>query len=145
MFWKKYFLLDTNGPACLLFCCELCFSIKIYTKSFCFSHFIFLFSLFWVFEGTTKRKELHGTTFIHALSGTWGEKDEAIFQVYKFDFCCNIPWELYSGFVLLIETKLDDDVGNIELELYLVSKMVKSSVSFCGQLRLEPEQVQALA
>ncbi|KAG6677776.1 endoribonuclease Dicer homolog 3a isoform X1 [Carya illinoinensis] len=91
--------------------------------------------------GTTKRKELHGTTFIRALSGTWGEKDEAIFQVYKFDFCCNIPWELYSGFVLLIETKLDDDVGNIELELYLVSKMVKSSVSFCGQVRLEPEQM----
>lgn len=97
------------------------------------------------FEGTTKRKELHGTTFIHALSGNWGEKDEAIFQVYKFDFCCNIPGELYSGFVLLIETKLDDDVGNIELELYLVSKMVKSSVSFCGQVHLEPEQVQAVA
>ncbi|XP_050268142.1 endoribonuclease Dicer homolog 3a isoform X1 [Quercus robur] len=92
--------------------------------------------------GTTKRKELHGTTCIRALSGTWGEKvDGAIFQAYKFEFLCNIPGELYSGFVLLLETKLDDDVGNIELELYLVSKKVKSSVSFCGQVHLDAEQM----
>uniref|UniRef100_A0A2N9FHP3 Uncharacterized protein n=1 Tax=Fagus sylvatica TaxID=28930 RepID=A0A2N9FHP3_FAGSY len=92
--------------------------------------------------GTTKRKELHGTTCIRALSGTWEEKvDGAIFQAYKFDFVCNIPQEHYSGFVLLLEKKLDDDVGNIEMELYLVSKMVKSSVSFCGQVHLEAEQM----
>ncbi|XP_059458543.1 endoribonuclease Dicer homolog 3 [Corylus avellana] len=92
--------------------------------------------------GTTKRKELHGTTCIRALSGTWGEQiDGASFQAYKFDFRCNIPGELYSGFVLLIETELDDDVGNIEFELYLVSKMVKSSVSFCGQVHLDSEQM----
>lgn len=97
------------------------------------------------FEGTTKRKELHGTACIHALSGTWGDRiDEAIFQAYKFDFCCNIPGERYAGFVLLIETKLDDDVGNTELELYLVSKMVQSSISFCGQMCLDAKQVQLL-
>ena len=104
---------------------------------------IFFSSLFLlVYKGTTKRKELHGTTCIRSLSGTWGEQiDGASFQAYKFDFCCNIPGELYSGFVLLIETELDDDVGNIEFELYLVSKMVKSSVSFCGQVHLDSEQV----
>ena len=111
-------------------------------KAFYFSPFIFLIPIILVFKGTTKRKELHGTTCIRALSGTWGEKvDGAIFQAYKFEFLCNIPGELYSGFVLLLETKLDDDVGNIELELYLVSKKVKSSVSFCGQVHLDAEQV----
>lgn len=92
--------------------------------------------------GTTKRKELHGTTSIRAVSGTWGEKlDGALFYVYKFDFSCDIVTELYSGFILLIESELADDVGNIELELYLVSKKVKASVSSCGQVHLNGEQM----
>lgn len=95
-------------------------------------------------EGTTKRKELHGTTCIGALSGTWGEKlDGAIFQAYKFDFTCDKVGEVYSGFVLLIESELNDDVGNLELLLYLVSKTVKSSVSSCGKVHLDAEQVKA--
>ncbi|KAF3446126.1 hypothetical protein FNV43_RR11305 [Rhamnella rubrinervis] len=93
--------------------------------------------------GTTKRKELHGTACIHALSGTWGEKlDGAIFHAYKFDFTCSIVSEVYSEFVLLIESKLNDDVGNLELELYLVSKTVKSSVSSCGKVHLDAEQME---
>ncbi|KAA8546198.1 hypothetical protein F0562_003063 [Nyssa sinensis] len=92
--------------------------------------------------GTTKRKELHGTTRIYALSGTWGDKpDGAIFHAHKIDFSCNISDRHYSSFVLLIESKLDDDVGNVEVDLYLVSKFVKSSVSSCGQIHLNAEQV----
>lgn len=94
-------------------------------------------------EGTTKRKELHGTTYIRALSGSWGEKhDGAIFHAYKFDFSCDVVSEIYSGFVLLIESKLDDDVGNFELDLYLVSKTVKCFVSSCGEVHLEVDEVQ---
>ncbi|GKV00034.1 hypothetical protein SLEP1_g12795 [Rubroshorea leprosula] len=92
--------------------------------------------------GTTKRKELHGTIQIRALSGSWGGKlDNSIFQAYKFDFSCNIFTEVYSGFVLLIESKLDDDVGNLELNLYLVGKMVKTSVSLCGQVQFDAKQM----
>ncbi|CAK7352744.1 unnamed protein product [Dovyalis caffra] len=92
--------------------------------------------------GTTKRKELHGTTCIHALSGCWGEKlDGATFHAYKFDFSCSIVSEIYSGFILLIESKLDDDVGNIELDLYLVAKIVKSSISSCGEVHLDAAQM----
>ncbi|CAL5339119.1 unnamed protein product [Camellia sinensis] len=41
--------------------------------------------------GTTKRKELHGTTCVHALSGTWGLKpDGTVFQAYRIHFTCNI-------------------------------------------------------
>lgn len=95
-----------------------------------------------VFKGSTKRKELHGTVGIRTLHGTWTDKvDGALFHAYKFDFMCNIVNELYSGFVLLLESKLDDDVGNIELELHLVSKTVKTSVSSCGQVHLDAEQV----
>ncbi|XP_007012461.2 PREDICTED: endoribonuclease Dicer homolog 3 [Theobroma cacao] len=92
--------------------------------------------------GTTKRKELHGTTCIHALSGSWGEKpDAAVFFAYKFNFSCNIISVVYSGFVLLIESKLADDVGNIELDLYLIRKMVKTCVSSCGQVHLDADQM----
>ena len=95
-----------------------------------------------LYKGTTKRKELHGTTCIHALSGNWGEKpDVAVFFAYKFEFSCNIVSVVYSGFVLLIESKLADDVGNIELDLYLIGKMVKTCVSLCGQVHLDAEQV----
>ncbi|OWM84088.1 hypothetical protein CDL15_Pgr009335 [Punica granatum] len=92
--------------------------------------------------GTTKRKELHGTTTICALSGTWREKtDGASFQAYKFDFSCSPVDVVYSGFILLLESKLDDDVGNIEVDLYLLSKMVKSSVCSCGPVHLDPQQM----
>lgn len=94
--------------------------------------------------GTTKRKELHGTTCIRALSGSWTEKlDGIVFYAYKLDFVCNIVGEQYSNFILLTESKLDDDVGNIEVDLYLVSKFVNSSVSSRGQLHLDAEQVEA--
>lgn len=101
------------------------------------------FDLLLAFEGTTKRKELHGTANICALSGAWGDKldVEARFFAYKLEFTCSIVSEIYSGFVLLVESKLDDDVGNIESDLYLVSKVVKASVSSCGQVDLDAKQV----
>ncbi|KAL6213497.1 hypothetical protein ACLB2K_012944 [Fragaria x ananassa] len=92
--------------------------------------------------GTTKRKELHGTTSIRALSGTWGEKlDGAVFYGYKFDFSCDIATELYSGLIFLIESELAEDVGNTELELYLKSSRVKASISSCGEVHLDGEQM----
>ncbi|XP_061374933.1 endoribonuclease Dicer homolog 3-like [Gastrolobium bilobum] len=93
-------------------------------------------------SGTTKRKELHGTTSIRALCGTWGDKFDGVkFNAYRFDFTCNIVSEIYSAFVLLVESKLDDDVGNMKLDLHLISKTVKASVSACGQVDLDAEQM----
>ncbi|XP_042485493.1 endoribonuclease Dicer homolog 3a [Macadamia integrifolia] len=94
--------------------------------------------------GTTKRKELHGTAMVRALSGTWGGKpDGVILQAYKINFSCNLVGEFYSGFVLLIDSKLDNDVANAEVELYLIpDKVVKSSVSPCGEVHLDAEQVK---
>ncbi|KAI3514025.1 hypothetical protein L1887_12341 [Cichorium endivia] len=93
--------------------------------------------------GTTKRKELHGTTSIHALTGTWAEKldDGANFYAYKISFCCSVAEVEYSSFVLLVGSKLDDDVGNVEMELYLVSKFVKCKVSSCEELHFNAEQI----
>ena len=98
-----------------------------------------------MFKGTTRRKELHGTTCIRALSGTWGEKLDAEFQAYKFDFSCSNVSEVFSRFVLLIESKLAFDVGNRELVLYLVTKTVKASIASCGHMHLDEEQVQTQA
>ncbi|KAI9112330.1 hypothetical protein K1719_016853 [Acacia pycnantha] len=93
-------------------------------------------------EGTTKLKELHGTASIHALSGTWvANPNGSTFHAYKFDFTCDIIEEIYSGFVLLMESILDDDVGNCEADLYLISKTVKSCVSACGKVYLDAEQM----
>ncbi|KAK9131441.1 hypothetical protein Sjap_011928 [Stephania japonica] len=94
--------------------------------------------------GTTRRKELHGTTTIFALSGSWIDKEDIVFlHAYRIDFCHNQAKQIYSGFVLLIEAKLDDDVANAEIDLFLLSnKLVKCSVSHCGQVYLDKEQVE---
>ncbi|KAL5988342.1 helicase, partial [Asimina triloba] len=93
--------------------------------------------------GTTKRKELHGTVTVKALSGTWAHREECVtLQAYKINFSCDVVGEYYSGFVLLMETTLDDDVACAEIDLYLVDKMVKSSVSPCGEVHLDSEQVK---
>ena len=98
-----------------------------------------------MFEGTTKRKELHGTTSVHALSGTWANKDDdVILKAYKMIFSCDQAAQKYSSFVLLIDVTLDDDVGNLEIDLYLVDKVVKSSVFPCGEVHLDSDEVQLI-
>ncbi|XP_058069603.1 endoribonuclease Dicer homolog 3a [Magnolia sinica] len=93
--------------------------------------------------GTTKRKELHGTTTVHALSGNWAHKTDGVtMHAYKIDFACDLVSEHYSGFVLLMETKLDDDVACAKVDLYLVDKMAKSSIFPCGQVHLDSDQVK---
>ncbi|KAJ0241647.1 Endoribonuclease Dicer 3 [Hirschfeldia incana] len=92
--------------------------------------------------GSKKRKELHGTTRANALSGTWGENlDGAVFQAYRMDFQSNISGDAYSSFSLLIESTLAGDVGNVEMDLYLVRKHIKASVTPCGQIRLSQEEM----
>lgn len=93
--------------------------------------------------GTTKRKELHGSISTRGLSGTWGNKPDAIFRAYKMDFTCSIAEQKYSSFVLLLESKLADDVGKIDVDLYLLSKFVKASVSPYGKMHLDAQQVKS--
>ncbi|KAJ0848787.1 putative ribonuclease III [Helianthus annuus] len=93
--------------------------------------------------GTTKRKELHGTMPIRAVSGTWGDNhdDGVDFYAYGISFVCSVKDVKYSSFVLLLESKLDDDVANLEMRLYLVSKFVNCKVSSCAKLHLDARQV----
>lgn len=63
------------------------------------------------------------------------------FYAYKISFVSSVADVNYSSFVLLVESKLADDVGNIEMDLYLVSKSVKCKVSSCAELHLDAEQV----
>ncbi|KAJ4764395.1 Protein Dicer [Rhynchospora pubera] len=94
-------------------------------------------------EGTTRLKELHSRVAALALSGTWARKNTRVeLQGYRFDFLCNLPEIKYSSFVLLVDSLLDKDVGSLELDLYLIDKMVKATVSPCGPIVLDQEQVE---
>lgn len=122
-----------------LFICCLFLPSKLHN---CIEDFVLLC----VSEGTTKRKELHGTTFVHALSGTWAHKSDGVtLWAYKMNFVCNVAGENYSAFVLLVEAELDTDVASAEVKLHLVDKMVESSVSSCGQVHLNSDQVVSFA
>ncbi|XP_020097206.1 endoribonuclease Dicer homolog 3a-like [Ananas comosus] len=93
--------------------------------------------------GTTKRKELHGTTTISAMSGTWAHQKAGVtLQGYKLEFQCDKVGQNYSNFVLLIDATLDEDVASLELNLYLLDKMAKATVSRCGPIELGMEQVE---
>ncbi|MQL98516.1 hypothetical protein Taro_031222 [Colocasia esculenta] len=93
--------------------------------------------------GTTKRKELHGSTAIQTLFGTWANRpDDVTLEAYKIVFTCNKPGQKYSNFVLLIDAVLDSDVSHVEVGLNLIGKAVKSSISPCGQITLTAKQVE---
>jgi len=101
-----------------------------------------MFPLPILFEGTTKRKELHGTATISALSGAWlHQKVGLVLQGYKLNFVCDKVDQKYASFVLLIDAVLDKDVACVDIDLYLVGKMVKAFVSPCGPIQLDAEQV----
>ncbi|KAF3337365.1 endoribonuclease Dicer 3a-like protein [Carex littledalei] len=94
-------------------------------------------------NGTTRRKELHSRAATSAMSGTWACTNAGVkLQGYRFDFLCDMPEIKYSSFVLLIDSKLDKDVGSLELDLYLIDKKVKATVSPCGPIELDREQVE---
>lgn len=93
--------------------------------------------------GTTKRKELHGITNVLALSGTWiHESENVTLNTYRFDFLCDQEGENYSGFALLMESVLDDDVARSKMDLFLIrNKMVYTTVTPCGKIQLNKKQV----
>ncbi|XP_047049658.1 endoribonuclease Dicer homolog 3a-like [Lolium rigidum] len=93
--------------------------------------------------GTTKRKELHGTTGVRALYGTWAlEKNVVKLQGYRLKFSCNQVGQRYSDFVLLVDATLEIEGDNLDIDLYLHDKMVKASVSPCGLLELGVQQME---
>uniref|UniRef100_A0ACD5XC55 Uncharacterized protein n=1 Tax=Avena sativa TaxID=4498 RepID=A0ACD5XC55_AVESA len=93
--------------------------------------------------GTTKRKELHGTTGVRALSGTWASEKTAVkLQSYKLNFSCDQVGQRYSGFVLLLDTTIANEAANLDIDLYLHDKMVKASVSPCDLLELDVQQME---
>ncbi|KAM0868260.1 hypothetical protein ACQ4PT_041438 [Festuca glaucescens] len=93
--------------------------------------------------GTTKRKELHGTTGVRALYGTWAlEKNVVKLQGYRLKFSCNQVGQRYFDFVLLVDATLAIEGDNLDIDLYLHDKMVKASVSPCGLLELGVQQME---
>uniref|UniRef100_A0A1D1YIC1 Endoribonuclease Dicer 3b n=1 Tax=Anthurium amnicola TaxID=1678845 RepID=A0A1D1YIC1_9ARAE len=94
--------------------------------------------------GTTKRKELHGTKSLKAFSGTWARNHaEVTLQAYILSFTSDQSGDSFSSFVLLTEAKLDDEVASMEVDLFLIpNRIIKTSVSPCGQVHLDAHQVR---
>jgi len=82
-------------------------------------------------------------TRVHALSGTWAhEPNNVNLNAYEMKFVCDQEGENYSGFVLLLEATLDDDVAGAEIELFLFpNKVVKTSLCPCGKVQLSADEV----
>ncbi|KAK3162796.1 hypothetical protein QOZ80_1BG0093880 [Eleusine coracana subsp. coracana] len=95
-----------------------------------------------VYVCTTKRKELHGTTRVLAMSGTWSSDSVTELQAYKLNFICDQVGQKYSDFVLLINTEIAEEAATLNINLYLHDKMVKASVSPCGPIELDARQME---
>jgi endoribonuclease Dicer len=97
---------------------------------------------YFILKGTTKRKELHGTTKVLSMSGSWGsDRSVTKLQGYKLNFVCDQVGQKYSAFVLLIDASIAKEAATLDIDLYLHDKMVKASVSPCGPLELDAWQV----
>lgn len=83
---------------------------------------------------TTLRKELRGTIRVDSLSGTWRDNPRGAVLVYKVDFSCGS--ESFPEFEILTESKLDDDVSNAKVDLYLLINTAILSVIPCGEVHL---------
>jgi endoribonuclease Dicer len=95
-----------------------------------------------ILKGTTKRKELHGTTKVLSMSGFWAsDRSVTKLQGYKLNFICDQVGQKYSDFVLLIDANIAKEAATLDIDLYLHDKMVKASVSPCGPLELDAQQV----
>ncbi|PVH37629.1 hypothetical protein PAHAL_5G048900 [Panicum hallii] len=93
--------------------------------------------------GTTKRKELHGTTKVLSMSGSWAsDRSVTKLQGYKLNFICDQVGQKYSDFVLLIDANIAKEAATLDIDLYLHDKMVKASVSPCGPLELDAQQME---
>ncbi|CAL5041650.1 unnamed protein product [Urochloa decumbens] len=96
-----------------------------------------------IIKGTTKRKELHGTTKVLSMSVSW-DSDRSVtkLQGYKLNFVCDQVGQKYSDFVLLIDASIPKEAATLDIDLYLPDKMVKASVSHCGSLELNAQQTE---
>ncbi|KAF8664946.1 hypothetical protein HU200_054266 [Digitaria exilis] len=93
--------------------------------------------------GTTKRKELHGTTKVLSMSGSWASNRSVTkLQGYKLSFICDQVGQKYSDFVLLIDASIAKEAAMLDTDLYLHDKMVKASVSPCGPFELDAHQME---
>lgn len=76
------------------------------------------------------------------MSGSWAsDRSVTKLQGYKMKFVCDQVGQKYSDFVLLIDANIAKEAATLDIDLYLHDKMVKASVSPCGPLELDAQQV----
>ncbi|RLN24659.1 hypothetical protein C2845_PM07G32210 [Panicum miliaceum] len=75
-------------------------------------------------------------------SGAGLDRSVTKLQGYKLNFICDQVDQKYSDFVLLIEANIAKEAATLDIDLYLHDKMVKASVSPCGPLELDAQQME---
>ena len=94
-----------------------------------------------VYLGITNKREMHSYNG-YALSGTWAEKLSGVtLQLYRLYFTSPSNETTYASFALLIEEKLDEDIENSKIELFLPHERVSSEFLHCGDVELNSNQV----
>ncbi|XP_057825712.2 endoribonuclease Dicer homolog 3 isoform X2 [Cryptomeria japonica] len=96
-------------------------------------------------SGKSKRKELHSTTKVNALSDSWDDEERGvILQVYELLFTsqCNDE-KPYSHFAFFIKSVLDIDITDTDIDLFLTSdKIVKAKLLPSGKMTLNSTQLR---
>ncbi|XP_057825628.2 endoribonuclease Dicer homolog 3a [Cryptomeria japonica] len=96
-------------------------------------------------SGISKTKELHSTAKIDVLSDKWDEEERGvILKVYELRFTSQSNDDkIYSNFGLLIKSKLDDDIINTEIDLFVTTdKIVKAKLLSRGEMTLDLTQMR---
>jgi len=94
-----------------------------------------------VYLGITNKREMHSYNG-YALSGTWAEKLSAVtLQFYKIYSTSQSNEMTYASFAFLIEEKVDEDVTNLEIELFVRDETVSLKLLHCGDVELNSNQV----
>ncbi|EFJ29552.1 hypothetical protein SELMODRAFT_91347, partial [Selaginella moellendorffii] len=95
--------------------------------------------------GSTKLKELFPSIKSTTYQRQWiTTSTDIILHIYALIFHPEENGSTYTNFGLLFDAALDDDVGNIEVNLYLTkNRAVKAKLSSAGQRRVDSVQLAA--
>ncbi|XP_024528687.1 endoribonuclease Dicer homolog 3a isoform X2 [Selaginella moellendorffii] len=95
--------------------------------------------------GSTKLKELFPSIKSTTYQRQWiTTSTDIVLHIYALIFHPEENGSTYTNFGLLFDAALDDDVGNIEVNLYLTkNRAVKAKLSSAGQRRVDSVQLAA--
>ena len=109
-----------------------------------FEDLIVWYYFFFFLQNRPKIRELQSTVKIDTLSDSWDEEEkEVTLKVYELYFTSKSnDNKTYLNFAMLIKSELDDDIANIDIDMFLTTdKLVKAEFLRRGEMTLDSTQV----